>query len=341
MPVVVSDATPWKEAIGLAPDRLRRWQERHERRAAEPRLDVRQVVDAAAAGPAEQLPEGLVELGRERRLVGEAREMGEQVAELLELVAGQLRPDLDDEDGVGRDVRQRRRGGLAAEHHDRGDDARDGQSRDAKPDRPSERGSPGCRAERGRHATQGRRGDRRRCRRAARRPGPASAARRLAADRSGASDRLSCPPHRFPNGMPPSMPRPRPPASCFIRRCISENCLTSRLTSVSEVPEPAAMRRRRDPLRTVGSRRSWRRHRADDRLGPPEVAAVDRILGFLGHAAHARDHAHELADRAHLLDLLELVEEVLEGELGLAELLLELGGLASRRRSPAPARPGS
>ena len=74
------------------------------------------------------------------------------------------------------------------------------------------------------------------------------------------------------------------------------------------------MRRRRLALRTSGSRRSRGRHRPDDRLGALEVAPVDRFLGLLGHAAHARDHPHDLADRAHLLDLLELLEHVLEGE---------------------------
>src|SRR6185369_2299377 len=67
-----------------------------------------------------------------------------------------------------------------------------------------------------------------------------------------------------------------------------------------------------------------RRHRADDRLGPAQVAPVDGVLGLLGHPAHARDHRHDLAQRSHLLDLLELLEKVLEGELGLPELGLEL-----------------
>ena len=38
--------------------------------------------------------------------------------------------------------------------------------------------------------------------------------------------------------------------------CISANCLISRLTSGSVVPEPRAMRRRREALRIPGSRRS-------------------------------------------------------------------------------------
>ncbi len=54
----------------------------------------------------------------------------------------------------------------------------------------------------------------------------------------------------------PGRPLPRIPDSCFITRCISVNCFTSRFTSVSEVPEPIAIRRRRDPVRIAGSRRS-------------------------------------------------------------------------------------
>ena len=38
--------------------------------------------------------------------------------------------------------------------------------------------------------------------------------------------------------------------------CISPNCFTSRLTSGNVVPAPAAMRRRREPVRIDGSRRS-------------------------------------------------------------------------------------
>src|SRR6185436_236568 len=68
-------------------------------------------------------------------------------------------------------------------------------------------------------------------------------------------------------------------------------------------------------------------HRADDRLDAPEIAAIDGVLRLLGHPAHARDHRHQLAHRAHLLDLLDLLQDFLEGELRLAELLLELGRL--------------
>ncbi len=64
--------------------------------------------------------------------------------------------------------------------------------------------------------------------------------------------------------------------------CISRNCFTRRLTSGKVVPEPAAMRRRRELLRTFGSRRSARGHRPDDRFGALEVAAIDGGLGLAG-----------------------------------------------------------
>src|SRR6185312_7134246 len=68
-----------------------------------------------------------------------------------------------------------------------------------------------------------------------------------------------------------------------------------------------------------------RRHRPDDRFGASQVAPVDGRLRFLGHAAEARDHADDLTERTHLLDLLHRVEHVLEGEARLLELLLHLG----------------
>src|SRR5437763_6761130 len=43
---------------------------------------------------------------------------------------------------------------------------------------------------------------------------------------------------------------------CFIILRISANCFTSRFTSDTVVPEPAAIRRRRDPLISTGSARS-------------------------------------------------------------------------------------
>src|SRR6187551_3371916 len=51
-------------------------------------------------------------------------------------------------------------------------------------------------------------------------------------------------------------------------------------------------------------------HRVDDRLDPLHLARVDGLLGGSGHLARARDEADELADRSHLLDLVELAPEV-------------------------------
>src|SRR3954469_1136930 len=68
-------------------------------------------------------------------------------------------------------------------------------------------------------------------------------------------------------------------------------------------------------------------HRTDDRLGPLEIASVDRSLRFAGEVAHPGDHRHDLTERPHLLHLLHRFEHVVEREAALSELLLELGGL--------------
>ena len=52
----------------------------------------------------------------------------------------------------------------------------------------------------------------------------------------------------------------------FIILRISPNCLTSWLTCWTVVPEPLAIRSRREPLISSGWRRSYGRHRQDDRL---------------------------------------------------------------------------
>src|SRR5688572_22705562 len=67
-------------------------------------------------------------------------------------------------------------------------------------------------------------------------------------------------------------------------------------------------------------------HRQDDRLDAVELALVDLQLGELV-PREARDHPQQRRERAHRADPLELVEEVLERELVLAELLLERRGL--------------
>ena len=48
------------------------------------------------------------------------------------------------------------------------------------------------------------------------------------------------PRYRRPRSAVAAPRRPPLPDSCFMSFCISLNCLTSRLTSVNDVPEPAA-----------------------------------------------------------------------------------------------------
>ena len=113
---------------------------------------------------------------------------------------------------------------------------------------------------------------------------------------------------------------------CFMTLRIWPNCLTSWLTAWTLVPEPLAIRRRREPLISSGRARSSRRHRQDDRLDAVDLALVDlQALELL--AGEAGDHPQQRGQRPHLADLLELLEEVLERELVLAQLALELLGL--------------
>src|SRR5439155_6261864 len=55
-----------------------------------------------------------------------------------------------------------------------------------------------------------------------------------------------------------------------------------------------------------------RGHRPDDRLGPPQVAAIDRLLRLFGHGGHVRAGSYWLSHRASLPDLLDLPEAILE-----------------------------
>src|SRR5947209_5686722 len=73
-------------------------------------------------------------------------------------------------------------------------------------------------------------------------------------------------------------------------------------------PQPA---RPVDDLRVLPLRR---RHRPDDRGDPVQVPVVD-LTDLVLDLAHPRQHAEQVADRAHPANHHHLLEEVLEGEL--------------------------
>src|SRR5207248_7158806 len=64
------------------------------------------------------------------------------------------------------------------------------------------------------------------------------------------------------------------------------------------------------------------RHRRDDRLNAVELAVVDLQATQL--AAEAGDHLQQAAHGPHAANLVQLLEEVVEGELLLADLAFEL-----------------
>ena len=117
---------------------------------------------------------------------------------------------------------------------------------------------------------------------------------------------------------------PRP--SCFISLRIWPNCLTSWLTAWTFVPEPLAMRRRREPLMSSGRRRS--------------SGVIDRMIAWMRSSSRsstfrplscwpAKPGIMPSSDCSGpiLRICLELLEEVLERELVAAQLALELLGL--------------
>ncbi len=111
---------------------------RHGNLAAEPRLDLLRPVALPVARLVDESVEGLVELGLERRLVGKAREVGEEPAEVLALIAGQVGPDLDVGDRVGRRPGRDERAVGGA---DEGVQARPRQGDDDQGDEPGDRPS--------------------------------------------------------------------------------------------------------------------------------------------------------------------------------------------------------
>ena len=109
------------------------------------------------------------------------------------------------------------------------------------------------------------------------------------------------------------------PPMRFIIFCISLNWVTQvRARRAGSVPEPLAMRARREPSMRSGSPRSAaviERMMASTRPSSrSSISALRTSLGTPGIIATSPD------ERAHLLDLLHLVEEVVEGELPLEQL---------------------
>ena len=134
-------------------------------------------------------------------------------------------------------------------------------------------------------------------------------------------------PHRL--AMPASGPR-LPPPIAFITSAMFRCILRSWLMSSTLVPEPAAMRFLRLALRMSGCRRSCARHRIDDRDLALEHALVEIGGGDLVlHLGDAGQHAHQPADAAHLLHLLQLLAQVVE---------IELRPCACARRCARPSR---
>ena len=107
---------------------------------------------------------------------------------------------------------------------------------------------------------------------------------------------------------------------CIILRVWS-NCLMSLFTSWMLVPEPLAMRWRRDVLRMAGLVRSLGVILLDDGLYALECILWDIYVA--DSLAHARNHRCQILDVTHLLNLLDLVVEIVEVELVLSDLLLQ------------------
>ena len=81
-----------------------------------------------------------------------------------------------------------------------------------------------------------------------------------------------------------------PPICCIICR-ICLNWVMSWETSDAEVPDPFAIRVRREPSMMSGFVALLAGHRADDRLDPVDLTVLDLdVAHLLGDARH---HAHE------------------------------------------------
>ena len=142
--------------------------------------------------------------------------------------------------------------------------------------------------------------------------------------------RLPAPPPAIPGmpGHPRHRRRPCPSDAIIFRASTKRS--TSRLTSLTSVPDPRAIRARRDPLRIFGSCRSA--GVIDWMIAATRSISRSSMLSIcVAHLAHAREHPEQLGQRAHLADGLHLLEEVLEGE-------VVAGSATLRGHAPRPAR---
>ena len=98
---------------------------------------------------------------------------------------------------------------------------------------------------------------------------------------------------------------------CFIIRRMSAYCFSTWFTSCTVVPLPRAMRLRRLPSIRLSFGALGGGHRIDDGFGGFQLLFVDlRVLRNFRERADLRQHAHQLLDRAHLANLLQLIAEI-------------------------------
>gem|GEM_PF-702757 len=113
----------WKHGVsiyGWQRGRDAGFTDRHPELTGEPRLDVARVVLGAVGRPAHDPIEDVADLGLERRLVVEPRELREELADLQSLVARKVEAELGVDHALGRGIaQQERRRGPAGEHERR------------------------------------------------------------------------------------------------------------------------------------------------------------------------------------------------------------------------------
>ncbi len=119
----------------------------------------------------------------------------------------------------------------------------------------------------------------------------------------------------------------RPSVSSSRRDC--SNCLTSRLTSETCVPEPMRDALAARAVEQIGVAAFAQRHRADDRFDARQIF-FGNLEVFGQRAREAGNHLHDVAHRADLAHLTHLVEKVVEREALLEQLFFERFGLLGR-----------